>query len=109
MLFGCFDCQLLHSALSLVFADHALVSRVSSTSLVPFASNTPELLDPNGASINSGNVGQQATIEVTIQNQLEDRQSYVALLEVRDGSGTTVNLAWQSGALGSGADGPNSN
>lgn len=47
--------------------------------------------------------GQQVMLTVTFSNQLDNEQSYVGIIEVRDSQDVTVYLALQSGVIGPGA------
>jgi hypothetical protein len=61
--------------------------------------NRPQLVDARGQTIETLKVGQQAVIRIVLQNYLESVQSFVALIEIRDVTGVTQYLAWQSGKL----------
>jgi hypothetical protein len=64
-------------------------------SIGSFRSSAPEIA-ANGAPA----AGKQATLSSVITNDGDHSQQFVELVEVKDSSGVTVFLAWQSGALG---------
>jgi hypothetical protein len=61
-----------------------------------FRSSVPEIA-ANGAPT----AGKQATLSLVVTNDADHAQQFVELVEVRDSSGVTVFLAWQSGTLDS--------
>jgi hypothetical protein len=61
--------------------------------------SAPELRDVTGRTLTSLSVGQQAVLSTNIVNNNDESRPFVALVEVRDSSGITVFLAWQTGTL----------
>jgi hypothetical protein len=47
-------------------------------------------------------VGQQVVLTTTVTNNIDDELPFVALVEVRDSSGITIFLAWQTGVMDAG-------
>ncbi|HEY8140999.1 MAG TPA: hypothetical protein VIE86_07955 [Nitrososphaera sp.] len=75
------------------------VSIVFALSEIGLLVSAPRLQNPVGERINSIGVGQQAIIEVLIDNNQELELPFVILIEVRDETGVTRALSWQSGIL----------
>lgn len=73
-------------------AAHAL----SVSSLTP---TLPSFSNLNGDRVETFEVGQQLIIITTFTNEVETGQPYVAIVEVRDSSGITMHLAFQSGVI----------
>ena len=61
--------------------------------------SAPSVRDVSGNNVGSITVGQQVVLTTQINNNLDDELPFVALIEVRDSSGITVYLAWQTGTL----------
>ena len=59
----------------------------------------PVVKDVSGGSVDDIVPGQQVVLSTTVQNNLDEDLPFVALIEVRDSSGITVFLAWQTGTL----------
>ena len=59
----------------------------------------PSIKDMTGKPLSSLAAGQQAILSTTVKNNNDIVQPFVALIEVRDSSGITVYLAWQTGTL----------
>ena len=59
----------------------------------------PDLFVFNGQDTHALQVGQQGVVKIVITNNLDTVQPFVILTEVRDASGITTYLAWQSGKL----------
>jgi hypothetical protein len=57
------------------------------------------LRDGGGERVKQLQVGQQVSIMATVRNHLESDQQAVILVEIRDGSGITEYLAWQSAKI----------
>jgi hypothetical protein len=64
--------------------------------------SAPVARDVSGGTISNIVEGQQVVLTTTINNNLDDDLPFVALIEVRDSSGITVYLAWQTGTLDAG-------
>jgi hypothetical protein len=73
-----------------------VAGRVGTDATTPSA---PELKDVTGRTLSSLSVGQQAVLSTNIVNNNDESRPFVALVEVRDSSGITVFLAWQTGTL----------
>lgn len=69
-----------------------------SISIIEYLS-TPTLHDLVGDRINRIEVGQQSTIRLSIHNSMPTEQSFVILVEVRDGNDVTTDLFWQTGVI----------
>lgn len=69
---------------------------VGDTSFTPTA---PSLKDVTGNELSSVTAGQQVVLSTSVVNNLDRAQPFAAILEVRDSSGVTVFLAWQTGSL----------
>jgi hypothetical protein len=67
--------------------------------LVDATPEPPTIKDVSGRPLSSLSVGQQAVLSTTVKNNNDRVQPFVALIEVRDSSGVTVYLAWQTGTL----------
>jgi len=63
--------------------------------------STPSIKDLKGSKLDNVSVGQQVILSTTIANNLDKDQQFAAIIEVRDSSGITVFLAWQTGILNS--------
>jgi len=61
--------------------------------------SAPELQDVTGKKLTEVSAGQQVVLSTTVINKNDAPQPFVALVEVRDSSGVTVYLAWQTGTL----------
>ena len=59
----------------------------------------PVVKDVSGGSVDDIVPGQQVVLSTTVQNNLDEDLPFTALIEVRDSSGITVFLAWQTGTL----------
>jgi hypothetical protein len=55
---------------------------------------------PAGQPVTTVNDGQQVVLTTNVRNTSPESMPFVALIEVRDSSGITVYLAWQTGTLG---------
>jgi len=60
---------------------------------------SPSLHNVNGEKIDSLQVGQQSLIRVSMHNNDQKERPFVIVTEVRDSSGITVFLSWQSGRI----------
>jgi hypothetical protein len=67
--------------------------------LVDATPEPPSIKDVSGRPLSSLSAGQQAILSTTVKNNNDRVQPFVALIEVRDSSGVTVYLAWQTGTL----------
>jgi hypothetical protein len=67
---------------------------IDSTTVTP-----PEPQDPTGQTLDEVSAGQQVVLSTSVRNNNAAPQDFVALIEVRDSSGITVYLAWQTGTL----------
>lgn len=63
--------------------------------------SAPSIKDIVGKQLDQVNPGQQVILSTTIANNLDKDQQFAAIIEVRDSSGITVFLAWQTGKLNS--------
>ena len=82
------------------------------TFVVPFGPGTtnpnaaspsaPVARDVSGGAVTQITEGQQVVLTTTISNNIDDELPFVALIEVRDSSGITVYLAWQTGVMDAG-------
>jgi len=63
------------------------------------AVTAPELQDVTGQEIDEVSAGQQVVLATSVRNNNDAPQPFVALIEVRDDTGVTVFLAWQTGTL----------
>jgi len=61
--------------------------------------SAPVLRDVQNRVVDEVTVGQQVVLSTTIVNNIEEDQPFVALVEVRDDTGVTVFLSWQTGTL----------
>jgi hypothetical protein len=59
----------------------------------------PEPQDVTGETLDEISAGQQVVLTTNVVNNNAGSQPFVALIEVRDSSGITVYLAWQTGLL----------
>jgi len=59
----------------------------------------PVLRDVSGNAIDEVSRGQQVVLTTSIENNNDSEVPFVAIIEVRDSSGFTVFLAWQTGTL----------
>ncbi|MGI0048984.1 MAG: hypothetical protein ACREAW_05545, partial [Nitrososphaera sp.] len=59
----------------------------------------PEPQDVTGQTLDEISAGQQVVLTTNVVNNNAGSQPFVALIEVRDSSGITVFLAWQTGTL----------
>jgi hypothetical protein len=59
----------------------------------------PEPQDVTGQVLDEISAGQQVVLTTNVVNNNAGSQPFVALIEVRDSSGITVFLAWQTGTL----------
>jgi hypothetical protein len=67
---------------------------VGSTTVTP-----PAPPDPTGQVLDEISAGQQVVLTTSVRNNNASPQDFVALIEVRDSSGITIFLAWQTGTL----------
>lgn len=63
------------------------------------APGAPTLKDVMGNLIDEVSADEQIIVSSTIMNNLDHDQPYTAIMEVRDSTGVTVFLAWQTGKL----------
>jgi hypothetical protein len=75
------------------------IDTLGGTSSVPSITASPPSASGVGGSPNLV-AGAQVELSIAIENDRNVEQPFVALVEVRDSSGITVYLAWQSGGLG---------
>src|SRR5690606_31676425 len=61
--------------------------------------SAPSVRDSQGNTIGQVLAGQQVVLSSTIQNNEGISGPYAAIVEVRDSSGVTVYLQWQTGTL----------
>lgn len=61
--------------------------------------SSPSLKNITGEKIDALEAGHQAVIRVSMHNNEGNEQAFVMLVEVRDGSGITEQLSWQSGTI----------
>jgi hypothetical protein len=61
-----------------------------------------QLLDANGQRMDYIDMRQQGMVKVTISNSQDTDQPFVILVEIRDGTGVTEFIRWQSGILSRG-------
>jgi len=59
----------------------------------------PVAKDVQGKTLSSVSAGQQVILSTTVVNNNDQSQPFAAIVEVRDSSGITVYLAWQTGTL----------
>lgn len=59
----------------------------------------PHFYDAKGERLQSIDEGQQVMITTTFTNYLEEEVEFIGILEVRDGNGVSLVLAWQSAAV----------
>jgi hypothetical protein len=59
----------------------------------------PSVKDVTGNTLDEVSAGQQVVLSTTIVNNNAQSQPFVGIVEVRDSSGITVFLAWQTGTL----------
>jgi len=59
----------------------------------------PAVKDTQGKTLASVQTGQQVVLSTTVVNNNNDDTPFVAIVEVRDNSGVTTYLAWQTGSL----------
>jgi hypothetical protein len=59
-------------------------------------------VDAFGNSLNSVSVDQQVQISADLANGQDKEQSFAYLVQIQDGDGVTVSLAWITGSLSSG-------
>jgi len=59
----------------------------------------PEVQDVTGQELDEISAGQQVVLTTSVRNNNAGPQEFVALVEVRDDTGVTVFLAWQTGTL----------
>ena len=59
-------------------------------------------VDAFGNSLNSVSVDQQVQISADLANGQDREQSFAYLVQIQDGDGVTVSLAWITGSLSSG-------
>jgi len=64
----------------------------------------PVLRDVTGNALDEVSAGQQVVLTTAIENNNDSEVPFVAILEVRDSSGFTVFLAWQTGTLNPGGN-----
>jgi hypothetical protein len=64
-----------------------------------FTPTPPSLKDVTGNDLSSVTAGQQVILSTTVVNNLDRSQPFAAIVEVRDSSGVTIFLAWQTGTL----------
>jgi hypothetical protein len=64
--------------------------------------SAPSVRDASGGTVGTITEGQQVVLTTTVTNNADDELPFVALLEVRDSSGITVYLAWQTGVMDAG-------
>jgi hypothetical protein len=57
------------------------------------------LVDVNGQAISSVHVGQQAVVQIVLDNAINSNLPFVVLIEIRNGGGITEYLAWHSGKV----------
>jgi len=67
---------------------------IDSTTVTP-----PVPQDPTGRELDEVSAGQQVVLTTSVRNNNASPQDFVALIEVRDSTGITVFLAWQTGTL----------
>jgi hypothetical protein len=70
------------------------VGTLGTTTVTP-----PRLQDVSGQDIDEVSAGQQVVLTTDVRNNEASATPFVALIEVRDSSGVTVFLAWQTGTL----------
>jgi hypothetical protein len=61
--------------------------------------SAPSVRDASGGAVGTITEGQQVVLTTTVTNNADDELPFVALIEVRDSSGITVYLAWQTGVM----------
>jgi len=61
--------------------------------------SNPSLHNVNGDKIQRIEAGQQSMIRISMHSSLQNEQPFAIIVEVRDGSGITVHLSWQSGKI----------
>jgi hypothetical protein len=64
--------------------------------------SAPSVRDVSGGAVDDVSVGQQVVLTTQVSNNIDDELPFVALVEVRDSSGITIYLAWQTGVLDAG-------
>jgi hypothetical protein len=64
--------------------------------------SAPTVKDASGGAVGSITTGQQVVLTTTVTNNVDDELPFVALVEVRDASGITNFLAWQTGVMDAG-------
>jgi hypothetical protein len=64
--------------------------------------SAPSVRDASGGAVGTITVGQQVVLTTTVTNNIDDELPFVALVEVRDSSGITIFLAWQTGVMDAG-------
>jgi hypothetical protein len=57
------------------------------------------LVDVNGQAISSVHVGQQAVVQIVLDNAIDSNLPFAVLIEIRNGQGITEYLAWYSGSV----------
>jgi hypothetical protein len=75
------------------------ISDVFGLSMASLQFSNPSLHNVNGERIQRVEAGQQSMIRISMHSNLPHEQPFVIIVEVRDGSGITVQLSLQSGKV----------
>ena len=67
--------------------------------LDPYSMSEPKLADPFGEGIDEIVSGQPVVVQTKVTNNLNEQQSFVYILQVKDSEGFTVTLTWIKGIM----------